>query len=108
MDESLGGGWDALHSGRADIAVGVSKDLPKGEYQLTKIGEIEFVFAIAAGHPLANLSTAGSIISNETLLEYPSIVVADTSYLSLINPSLVSVICLIYSFSVAGIHQLRR
>ena len=79
LDESLGGGWDALHSGRADIAVGVSKDLPKGEYQLTKIGEIEFVFVIAAGHPLANLSTAGSIISNETLLEYPSIVVADTS-----------------------------
>ena len=87
MDYSLGGGWDALHSGRAAIAAGVSKDLPKGEYQLTKIGEIEFVFAIGAGHPLANLSTAGSIISNETLLESPSIVVADRAYLSLINVS---------------------
>ncbi len=75
LDESLGGGWDALHSGRADIAVGVIEDLPKGEYQLQPIGLMEFVFAVAAEHPLASKS----IITHDDLLHYPSVVVADTS-----------------------------
>ncbi|WP_076410768.1 LysR family transcriptional regulator [Shewanella sp. UCD-KL12] len=75
LDESLGGGWDALHSGRADIAVGVVEDRPKGEYQLQSIGIMEFVFAIAPDHPLA----ANRLITNEDLLRYPSVVVADTS-----------------------------
>lgn len=79
LDESLGGGWDALHTGRADIAIGVGKDLPKGEYNLHSIGDIEFVFAISAAHPLARSTESDCVISNETLLHYPSIVVADTS-----------------------------
>ncbi|MGL5665699.1 MAG: LysR family transcriptional regulator, partial [Shewanella sp.] len=33
-EESLGGGWDALYSGRADIAIGVTGELPKGQYHL--------------------------------------------------------------------------
>ncbi|MGR6838770.1 LysR family transcriptional regulator [Aliivibrio wodanis] len=43
-EESLSGGWDALHSNRADIAIGVSDDLPKGEYQITEIGRVNFRF----------------------------------------------------------------
>ena len=79
LDESLGGGWDALHSARADIAIGVTKDLPKGEYHLKRIGEIEFVFVISSTHPLSKSAADNTIISSETLLKYPSIVVADTS-----------------------------
>ncbi|EGT3626321.1 LysR family transcriptional regulator [Morganella morganii] len=75
-EESLGGGWDALYSGRADIAIGVTGELPKGQYHVVEIGELEFVFALNPAHPLAQ--HAGPI-STEALLQFPSIVVADSS-----------------------------
>lgn len=75
-EESLGGGWDALYSGRADIAIGVTGELPKGQYHVVEIGELEFVFALNPAHPLAQ--HAGPI-PTEALLQFPSIVVADSS-----------------------------
>ena len=74
--EALGGGWDALYSGRADIAIGVSGELPRGQYELQPLGEVEFVFAIAPTHPLAQHDAE---IPSEALLQFPSIVVADSS-----------------------------
>ena len=76
IDESLGGGWDALHSGRADLAVGVTGELPKGLYNVINIGEIEFVFAVAKDHPLADF--VGQVCADQ-ISRYPSIVVADSS-----------------------------
>lgn len=74
--EVLGGGWDALHSRRADIVIGVSGELPKGLFKAHKIGSLSFVFAVSADHPLARYE---GTIDNDQLRNYPSIVVADTS-----------------------------
>lgn len=76
--EALGGGWDALHSRRADIVIGVSGELPKGLFQTHKMGEISFVFVISPQHPLAQCEGE---IQLERLRNYPSVVVADTSQL---------------------------
>ena len=77
-EESLSGGWDALHSNRADIAIGVSDHLPKGEYQITEIGRVDFLFVVAKQHPLAQLDR---IIETDDLLKYPSLIVSDSSLL---------------------------
>ncbi|PMG39479.1 LysR substrate-binding domain-containing protein [Vibrio breoganii] len=74
--EVLGGGWDALHSRRADIVIGANGELPKGLFSTHKMGEISFVFALSPKHPLAN---SPNTISNEQLQDYASIVVSDTS-----------------------------
>ena len=74
--EAVGGGWDALHSRRADIVIGASGELPRGVFQTHKIGEIEFVFAVAPHHPLAFVD---GILEADKLTEYASVVVADTA-----------------------------
>ncbi|MEC4726585.1 LysR family transcriptional regulator [Shewanella sp. D64] len=76
--EVLGGGWDALHSRRADIVIGVTGELPKGLFQTHKIGSISFVFAVSPNHPLA--SVEGELAST-LLSEYPAVVVSDSSQL---------------------------
>ncbi|MGF1907695.1 LysR family transcriptional regulator [Aliivibrio salmonicida] len=77
-EESLGGGWDALHSNRTDIAIGVSDHLPKGEYQIKEIGRVEFLFAVSQYHPLALVNRT---IQASDLLLYPSLIVSDSSLL---------------------------
>lgn len=77
-EEALAGGWDALNSKRTDIVIGASGELPKGIFNIHKIGQVSFVFAIAASHPLADLD---EIIDVQHLREYPSIIVSDTSQL---------------------------
>lgn len=74
--EALAGGWDALHSGRVDIVIGASGELPKGLYHTHKIGSAKFVFAVSPCHPLAKVESA---IEGEMLLAFPSIVVSDSS-----------------------------
>ncbi|EAS66141.1 LysR substrate-binding domain-containing protein [Photobacterium angustum] len=74
--EVLGGGWDALHSRRADIAIGVTGELPKGMFQTYKIGSLSFVFVVSPDHPLADHD---GVLDAKTLSEYPAIVAADTS-----------------------------
>lgn len=76
--EALGGGWDALHSKRADIVIGVSGELPKGMFHTYKIAELIFVFVVSPDHPLANINEPLDV---EHLHHYPSIVVGDTSQL---------------------------
>ena len=76
--EALAGGWDALHSKRADIAIGVSGELPKGLFHTHKLGDMSFVFAVSPHHPLASAHTPIEAIQ---LRHHPSIVVADTSQL---------------------------
>ncbi|MDD9175247.1 LysR family transcriptional regulator [Aliivibrio sp. S2TY2] len=77
-EESLGGGWDALHSNRTDIAIGVSDHLPKGEYQIKEIGRVDFLFAVSQSHPLALIERP---IDISDLLLYPSLIVSDSSLL---------------------------
>jgi len=52
--EVLGGTWDALVGGRADLVIGAPGDGPPGGgYATHPLGEAEFVFAVAPHHPLA-------------------------------------------------------
>lgn len=76
IEEVLGGGWDALQTKRADIALGVTGELPKGQYQVSQLGNLEFVFAVSASHPLADFI---GLIEGHHIRKYPYIVVADSS-----------------------------
>lgn len=75
-EEVLGGGWEALQTGRAQIAVGVSGDLPKGQYHVVSLGQAEFVFAVAPHHPLA---ACHDMITAEQIQPHTLIVVADSA-----------------------------
>ncbi|MFT6404543.1 MAG: DNA-binding transcriptional LysR family regulator [Marinomonas primoryensis] len=75
-EEAVGGGWDALQDGRADLVIGVTGELPKGKVHTQALGAIDFVFAIAPTHPLALVEGA---ITAVQLRQYPAIVVADSS-----------------------------
>lgn len=75
--EVLGGGWDALFTGRADLVVGADGDGPPGGgYAVHPWAEVQFVFAVAPQHPLA-----GGIepLSPAELLRHRAVSAADSS-----------------------------
>jgi|SRR5690554_4615191 DNA-binding transcriptional LysR family regulator len=75
--EVFGGSWDALISGRADISIGApGEGPPGGGYSSRALGNIEFVFAMAPHHPLAQLPEP---LQNEDIRKYRSISAADSS-----------------------------
>ena len=81
IDEVLGGTWDALLSGRADLAIGATQEGPEPSrlgtgYRSEPIGILRFVFVIAPTHPLAALP---SPLPAGELRRHRQIVVADTS-----------------------------
>ncbi|WP_341677821.1 LysR family transcriptional regulator [Niveibacterium sp. SC-1] len=77
LHEVLGGMWDALATGRADLAIGAPGDPPAGSaYALRQWGQAEFCFCIAPHHPLANLPDPLPV---ETVRRYRAVVMADTS-----------------------------
>ena len=80
-DEVLGGTWDALLSGRADIAIGAMQEGPEPSrlgagYRSEPIGTVHFVFAVAPTHPLAAIA---SPLPASELRRHRQIVVGDTS-----------------------------
>ncbi|MEJ2654537.1 MAG: LysR substrate-binding domain-containing protein [Acidihalobacter sp.] len=75
--EVLTGVWDALVSGRADLAVGASGELaPYGSYATHALGKIPFVFVVAPHHPLAK---AAEPLSETQITSHRAIAAADTS-----------------------------
>jgi len=76
IEEVLGGGWDALHSKRADLAIGVTGELPKGQFSVHDMGAVEFVFAVSKEHPLADFM---GLLESQHINQYPALVVADSS-----------------------------
>lgn len=79
--EVLGGTWDALGAGRADLAIGASQTGPEPTrlavaYRTLEIGRMQFVFAIAPTHPLASVPEPLALAD---LRRHRQIVVADTS-----------------------------
>ena len=77
LREVLGGPWDALADDRADLAVGAPGDVPSGQVLRTApLGEAEFVFVVAPGHPLAS---APEPIEVDALRHHRAVVVTDTS-----------------------------
>jgi len=76
IEEVLGGGWDAVNAGRCDLFIGAEGQPPGPGYESHPLGEVEFVMAVAASHPLAQVS--GSITA-EDIHAYPTVVIADSS-----------------------------
>jgi DNA-binding transcriptional LysR family regulator len=80
-EEVLGGTWDALLAGRADLAIGASQEGPvphrlSAGYRSESLGAVELVFAVAPSHPLAALP---SPLSHAEIRRHRQVVVGDTS-----------------------------
>ena len=77
LKEVYGGCWDALASGRADLAVGAPGEGPAGGGFASRVlGVIEFEFVVAPSHPLAVYSEP---LSSEDIIRYRAISAADSS-----------------------------
>lgn len=75
-DEALSGTLGALSSGQADLALGVASESgTSAGLHSRPLGELEFVFAVAAHHPLAALPEP---LTNEALLRHRAVAVADS------------------------------
>ncbi|MEA1890572.1 MAG: LysR family transcriptional regulator [Pseudomonadota bacterium] len=75
--EVLGGTWDALVSGRADLAIGAPGDGPSGGgFTLHPLGEVEFLFVVSPHHPLAGEQEP---LSNALIRKYRAVAAADSS-----------------------------
>ena len=75
--EILGGCWDALFSGRADLVIGAPSDAPpEAGAAVRPFGEIEFVFAVPPRHALAE---AVEPIRTSEILSHRIVVAADSS-----------------------------
>ncbi len=75
--EVLAGTWDALVSGRAELALGVSGEVPAGGgYALRMLGYKDFVFAVAPTHPLAALPEP---LKHEQILAHRAVAIGDSS-----------------------------
>nr|BBJ02879.1 LysR family transcriptional regulator [Marinobacter nauticus] len=77
IEEVFAGAWDALQSRRVDMIVGADLlSKPAGAFATKSLGEVPFVFAVGAQHPLA--SAAGPLAEAD-IAQYPAAVAADTS-----------------------------
>lgn len=80
-EEVLGGTWDAVVAGRADLAIGASQEGPEPGrlgpgYRHEWLGSVSFVFAVAPAHPLVSLPAP---LAAAELRTHRQVVVADTS-----------------------------
>ena len=77
VEEVFAGTWDALQSRRVDLIIGADNfSKPAGNYTTKALGDMPFVFVVAANHPLAG---SESPLSEEDISRYPAAVAADTS-----------------------------
>lgn len=74
--EVLAGSWDALASGRADLAIGASGDTPLGGFSTRPLGLVEFDFVAAPHHPIASELQP---LAESTIQRYRAVSVGDTS-----------------------------
>jgi DNA-binding transcriptional LysR family regulator len=75
--EVLGGCWDALLSGRADMVIGAPGDAPpEGLLAVESMGSFEFVFVVSPDHPLAALPDP---LTAQEILLHRAVSAADTS-----------------------------
>ncbi len=75
--EVLGGSWDALAEGRADLVIGAPGDPPPGGgYRLRVLAEMTMLFVVAPTHPLAK---ATAPLTEADIAAHRGIVAADTS-----------------------------
>ncbi|MCE4556549.1 LysR family transcriptional regulator [Roseateles cellulosilyticus] len=76
--EVLGGTWEALAEGRADLVIGATNEPPPlAGLQWREMGTMSWVYAVAPRHPLGKLRGP---LTAEQLREHRAIVVADSSH----------------------------
>ncbi|MFP5384220.1 MAG: LysR substrate-binding domain-containing protein, partial [Gammaproteobacteria bacterium] len=77
LDEVLGGTWEALESGRADIIITgmLSGTVPPG-VRVESLGSVPFLMACAPDHPATSIAAP---LDEDTLRRFPVVAVADTS-----------------------------
>lgn len=75
--EVLGGTWEALREGRADMVVGATNEPPAiPQLRWFELGHMDWVFAVSPRHPLARTPEP---LTQEAVSAYRSVVVADSS-----------------------------
>lgn len=75
--EALSGTWEALIDRRVDLIVGAAGEGPSGGGYVTHLmGTLPFIFAVAPGHPLANIDRP---LRTDDLIEHRIVTVADTA-----------------------------
>jgi len=75
--EVLAGLWEALVNGQADLAIGAMMNSPpQSGIELRLLGEVDFVFAMAPHHPLAQLAEP---LSDAQILAHRAVAVADSA-----------------------------
>jgi DNA-binding transcriptional LysR family regulator len=75
--EALAGTWDALLSGRVDLAVGAPEGGPAGGgFESAPMHSNDFVFAVAPDHPLAMRK---GVIPNSEIAQHRAVSVGDTT-----------------------------
>ena len=75
-DETLSGTLEALSSGQADLAIGCGPDSSTlGGVHSKTLGSVNFVYAVAPHHPLAN---APEPLSDEVIQKHRAVAVADS------------------------------
>ena len=75
--EVLGGTWEALAEGRADLVIGATNEPPAGAaVQWRELGQMRWVYAVAPRHALAQ---APQPLTPEQMQAHRAVVVADSS-----------------------------
>jgi DNA-binding transcriptional LysR family regulator len=74
-DETLSGTLEALTSGQADLAIGVTGAGTNASIRTKLLGDVNFVYAVAPHHPLAD---APEPLSDELIRQHRAVAVADT------------------------------
>ncbi|WMD21731.1 LysR substrate-binding domain-containing protein [Achromobacter seleniivolatilans] len=75
--EVLGGTWEALREGRADLIVGATNEpqtMPN--LQWAELGVMEWLFAVSPRHPLAKIKAP---LRQDQIQQHRAVVVADTA-----------------------------
>ena len=81
----LGGSWEALTQGRADIIVGAMHEPPSASnFGFARLGDLEQVFVIAPHHPLAQEDEP---LQRRTIKRFRAIVVGDSPHLASLSGS---------------------
>jgi len=73
----LTGTWEALTSGQADLAIGVTGHLvPPPGLEARPLGQVRFVYCVAPHHPLARIE---GVLAADRLVHHRAVAVADTA-----------------------------
>lgn len=79
--EVLGGTWESLRDGRADLVIGATNEPPAiAHLRWLELGKMEWVFAVSPRHPLASETAP---LSRERIAAHRAVVVADSSRMTL-------------------------